>query len=70
MLQQYTSAVASAISIGSLVFFAGRESNRLDELITKVHAAEVERKDIKDVIYDIHGRVCSIENDVKHIAEK
>lgn len=70
MLHQYTSAVASAVSIGSLVFFAGRESNRLDELITKVHAAEVERKDIKDVIYDIHGRVCSIEEAVKHIAEK
>ena len=70
MIQQYTSAVASAISIGSLVFFAGRESNRLDELIIKVHAAEVERKDIKEVIYDIHGRVCSIEQEVKHIAEK
>ena len=70
MIQQYTSAVASAISIGSLVFFAGRESNRLDELITKVHAAEAERKDIKEVIYDIHGRVCSIENDIKYMKEK
>ena len=70
MLQQYTSAIASAVSIGSLIFFAGRESNRLDELITKVHAAEGERKDIKDIIYDIHGRVCSIEQEVKHMAEK
>ena len=70
MLHQYTSAIASAVSIGSLVFFAGRESNRLDELITKVHAAEVERKDIKDVIYDIHGRVCTIEQDIRYIKEK
>ena len=70
MLQQYSSSIASAISIGSLVFFAGRESNRLDELITKVHAAEAERKDIKEVIYDIHGRVCSIENDIKYLKEK
>lgn len=70
MLHQYTSAAASAISIGSLVFFAGRESNRLDELFTKVHAAEAERKDIKEVIYDIHGRVCSIEQDIKYITKK
>jgi hypothetical protein len=69
MIQQYTSAVATAMSIGSLIFFAGRESNRLDELFTKVHAAEVERKEIKGVIYDIHGRVCSIEKDIKYIKE-
>jgi len=70
MLQHYTSAVASAISIGSLVFFAGRESNRLDELITKVHAAEADNKDVRDVVYDIHGRVCSMEQDIKYLKEK
>ena len=44
MTQQYTSAAATAISVGSLIFFTRKESNRLDELFTKVHAAEKERK--------------------------
>jgi len=70
MTQQYTSAAATAISVGSLIFFTGKESNRLDELFTKVHAAEEERKDIREVIYDIHGRVCSMEQDIKCIKEK
>ena len=68
--RKYSSVLATAMSVGSLIFISGRESSRLDEVFTKVHAAEQERKNIQDVIFDIHGRVCSIEQDIKHILKK
>ena len=70
VLKQYGSVIATTMSVGSLIFFSGRESNRIDEVVRKVHAAESERKDIKDVIFDMHGRVCSIEQDIKYIKNK
>ena len=70
VLKQYGSVIATSMSVGSLIFLSGRESNRIDEVVRKVHAAESERKDIKDVIFDMHGRVCSIEQDIKYIRDK
>ncbi len=70
VLKQYGSVIATSMSVGSLIFISGRESNRIDEVVRKVHAAESERKDIKDVIFDMHGRVCSIEQDIKYIKNK
>ena len=68
--KRYGSSIATSLSVGSLIFVSGREANRLDEVITKVHAAEKERKNIQDVIFDMHGRVCSMEQDIKYIKEK
>ena len=70
ILKKYASICATSFSIGSLIFVSGRESNRLDEVVTKVHAAEAERKNIQDIIFDMHGRICSMEQDVKYIKEK
>lgn len=70
VLKRYGSVVATSMSVGSLIFVSGRESNRIDEVVRKVHAAESERKDLKDVIFDMHGRVCSIEQDIKYIKHK
>lgn len=70
ILKHYGSVIATSMSVGSLIFVSGRESSRIDEVIRKVHAAESERKDIKDVIFDMHGRVCSIEQDIKYIRNK
>lgn len=63
-MMKYAGLVAT---IGGLVFQAGRQSERIDELFTKAHAAEIERKDVKEIIYDMHGRICAIENDVKRL---
>ena len=56
-----------AVTISGLIFQAGRQSERIDELFTRAHAAEIERKDVKEIIYDMHGRICAIENDVKRL---
>ena len=62
--------VAMVISIGTLIFNAGRESNRVDDLISKAHMAESERKDTRELIFDIHGKVSGIEKDIQYIREK
>ena len=53
--------------ICSAVFFAGYQVNRIDELFTKAHAAEQELAGTREVIYDIHGKVISIEKDIKYM---
>jgi hypothetical protein len=62
--------VAMVLSIGTLVFNAGRESNRINDLFSKAHAAESERKDTRELIFDIHGKVSGIEKDIQYIREK
>jgi len=37
------------------------------DLVCRVSKAEQTTKDIHDVIYDMHGRICAIERDIKHI---
>ena len=70
VLQRYGPIIASSMTVGSLIFVSGRESNRLDEVIRKAHTAEIERKNIQEIVFDMHGRICSIEKDIKYIKDK
>jgi len=54
-------------AVGGLVFTAGRQSERIDELFTRADTAETERKDVREVICDMHGKICSIETDLKRL---
>ena len=62
--------VAMVISVGTLIFNAGRESNRIDDLVLKAHMAESERRDTRELIYEIHGKVSGIEKDIQYIRDK
>ena len=66
-MKEIAGLIASAATVGTIIFHMGRESNRIDELFTKAHAAEGERKDTRDVIFDIHGKVTGMEKDVQYI---
>lgn len=62
--------LATALPLASAVFFAGYQVNRIDELFTKVHASARETSETRDVILDIHGRVCTMEEHLKNIDSK
>ena len=62
--------VAMVISVGTLIFNAGRESNRIDDLVLKAHMAESERRDTRELIYEIHGTVSGIEKDIQYIRDR
>ncbi len=61
------SQLATALPLASAIFLAGYQVNRIDELFTKVHASAKESAETRDVIMDIHGRVCTIEEHIKNI---
>jgi hypothetical protein len=64
MNRVYT-AIASSLLVGT--FWVGSRSETINELITKSHAHEQEFKNIHDTLYDIHGKVCAIEKDIKYL---
>lgn len=66
----YITQLSTVISLGGLIFFAGQQTNRIDELFSKVHTQEKQQKTSNELLYDIHGKVCSIEKDIKYIQEK
>ena len=61
-------ALASSLLVGT--FWVGTRSETINELITKTHAHEQEFKNIHETLYDIHGKVCSIEKDIKYLVTK
>ena len=58
------------IPVAGLVFQAGRQAERLDELFSKSYAMETEQKSTRDLLYDIHGKVCAVEQEVRAIAKR
>ena len=70
MLTKIPFSIATVTSIVSIVFFTGQQSSRIEELFRKAHLAETERKDTKDLIYEIHGKVTGIERDIQYIKDK
>ena len=63
-VMKYTSL---GVTLGGLVFAAGRQSERIDELFTRADTAESERKDVREIMYDMHGKICAIETDIKRL---
>jgi len=58
------------IPVAGLVFQAGRQAERLDELFGKSYAMETEQKSTRDLLYDIHGKVCAVEQEVRAISKR
>ena len=59
----------SMIPVAALIFQAGKQSEKLDELFTKAYAQETEIKSTSSILQDIHIKVCIVEKDVKNMQE-
>lgn len=66
-MSQYKQLMVAMIPACSVVFYAGYQVNRIDTLFNIAHASNEETKGVKDIVFDIHGRVCSMEKDIKNI---
>tara|TARA_B110000977_G_C10963945_1_gene449678 strand:- start:305 stop:532 length:228 start_codon:yes stop_codon:yes gene_type:complete len=62
--------VATGISIGALTFQAGRHTETINLLGVRVSHNEERTRELGHVLFDIHGKVCAIEKDIKHIVKK
>ena len=58
------------IPVAGLVFQAGRQSEKVDELFSKTFALEGDQKSTRDLIFDIHGKVCTMEQQLREINKK
>ena len=58
------------IPVAGLVFQAGRQSEKLEELFLRAYALEAEQKSTRDLIFDIHGKVCTMEQELREIGKK
>ena len=60
-------AVIPLLPVAALVFQAGSQAERLSDVIKTTHMLEVEQKSSRDLLYEIHGKLSSVENDIKHL---
>ncbi len=61
---------ATLSTISGLVFYAGQQSHRIDELFRRAYAVEHEQKEARDILFDIHGKVTGIERDIQYVKDK
>jgi hypothetical protein len=50
-----------------LVFHAGRQSEKIDDLYVRMDGQEMEQKSTREILYGIENKLTVIEQDIKHI---
>ena len=66
-MSELTKFLPMIIPIGALIFQAGSQSEKLDDLFKRAYATEAEQKGTRELLYEMNGKLCIIEQDVKHI---
>ena len=59
----------SLIPVAALVFQAGKQSEKLDELFSKTYALEKDQRGSLDILHDIDIKVTTVQKDVKQLQE-
>jgi hypothetical protein len=68
--QAFAGVISTGLALGALTFQAGRHSETIESLGVRVAQAEVRTREQDGVLFEIHGKVCAIEKDIKHILKK
>ena len=56
-----------ALTLGGFIFHAGQQSEKIDELFTRMDANTVEQKSTREILHGIETKLVTIEQDIKHI---
>jgi len=59
----------SLIPVAALIFQAGKQSEKLDELFTRAFAVEKEQRGSLDILHEIDKKVTTVQHDVKQLQE-
>ena len=59
----------SLIPVAALIFQAGKQSEKLDELFSRAYASEKEQRGSIDILHEIDKKVTTVEHDVKQLQE-
>lgn len=66
----FASIVSTGVALGALTYQAGRHSETIESMGVRVSQSETRIKEQDSILFDIHGKVCSIEKDIKHLLNK
>jgi hypothetical protein len=58
------------LPVAGLIFHAGMQAEKLDDLFNKSYALEADQKSTRDVLFDIHGKVCAIQEEIKSLSSR
>lgn len=67
MREELIKMVPLAIPMFALIFHAGKQSEKIDDLYTRMDIQNAEQKSTREILYGIENRLTVIEQDIKHI---
>ena len=67
MREELIKMVPLAIPMFALIFHAGKQSEKIDDLYSRMDIQNVEQKGTRDILYGIENKLTVIEQDIKHI---
>lgn len=70
ILKEYSKVISTGIALGALTYQAGKQSEKIENILVRTVNAETKIEKQDSILYDIHGRICSIEKDIKNILDK
>ena len=70
MREELIKMVPLAVPMFALIFHAGKQSERIDDLYSRMDVQNIEQKSTRDILYGIDNRLIVIEQDIKHILRK
>lgn len=59
--------ISIALPVCGLIFQAGKQSEKVEDLYTKMDMQVVEQKSIREILHSMDTKLCVIEQDIKHI---
>ena len=68
--QSVAGIISTGMALGALTYQAGRHSETIESLGVRVVQAENRTREQDGILFEIHGKVCAIEKDIKHIINK
>ena len=67
MREELMKIVPLAVPVFALVFHAGKQSEKIDDLYTRMDIQTSEQKSTREILYGIENKLTAIEQDIKHI---
>ena len=67
MREELIKMVPLAVPVCALIFHAGKQSEKIDDLYSRMDIQTNEQKSTRQILYGIENKLTVIEQDIKHI---
>jgi hypothetical protein len=67
MREELIKMVPLAVPVFALIFHAGKQSEKIDDLYSRMDIQTTEQKSTRQILYGIENKLTVIEQDIKHI---